>query len=103
MKAALIALALAWLLTGCGSDGVFIISFNAGTIDGDPSCRNNGGQFDLRNQGGLLLLVVITSDTSIILANGNRGTCNNLAANEHVQVRGPQQGTNITAQSVTVQ
>jgi hypothetical protein len=102
MKTALVALSLAWLLIGCGSDGIFIISFTAGTIAGDPTCRNNGGQFDLRDQGGLLLLVVITSDTSIILGNGNRGTCQDLVANTHVQVRGPQNGTNITAQTVTV-
>jgi hypothetical protein len=103
MKAALVALALALLVAGCGSDGVFIISFTAGTIDGNPICRNNGGQFDLRDQGGLLLLVVITSNTSIVLGNGNRGTCNDLAANTPVQVRGPQQGNDITAQTVTVQ
>jgi len=103
MKAGLAALALALLLAGCGSDGVFIISFTAGTIDGAPTCRNNGGQFDLRDQGGLLLLVVINGDTSIILGNGNRGTCQDLASNTQVQVRGPQKGTNITAQTVTVQ
>jgi hypothetical protein len=102
MKAALVALALALLLAGCGGDGVFFISFTSGTVAGDPTCRTNGGQFDLRNQGGLLLLVVINSNSAIILNNGNHGSCTDLAANAQVQVHGPQTGTTITAQTVTI-
>lgn len=103
MKATVVAVALACLLAGCGSNGVFIISFNSGTIDGNPTCRNDGGQFDLRAQGGLLLFVAINTNTVIILRSGNHGTCRDLTANTPVQVRGPQSGTRITAQSVTVQ
>lgn len=103
MKAALAALFLAATLFGCGSNGVFIISFNSGIIAGDPTCQNNGGQFDLRNQGGLVLLVILTSNSTVILANGNRGTCRDLSANASVQVRGPQDGNRIMAQSVTLE
>jgi hypothetical protein len=103
MKAALAALLLAGTLIGCGGDGVFIISFNSGIIAGDPACRNNGGQFDLRNQGGLVLLVILNNNSTVILANGSRGACRDLSANAAVQVRGPQDGNRITAQSVTLE
>ena len=102
MKQALAALVLACLLGACGSDGVFIISFTSGTIDGDPTCRTNGGQFDLRDQGGLVLLVILTSSTQIVVA-GSPGTCKDLNPNAPVRVSGPRQGDSITAQSVQVQ
>jgi len=102
MKRGLAALALACLLVGCGSDGVFIISFTAGTIDGDPTCRTDGGQFDLRDQGGLVLLVILTSSTQIVVG-GSHGTCKDLNPNAPVRVSGPRQGDSITAQSVQVQ
>lgn len=96
---------LALLITvawGCG-DGVLIISFTSGTIASDPFCDNGTGHFDLQNQGGLLLLVVIGSNTAIVGANGHPGRCTDLAAGEHVQVRGAQHGTQINAQSVNLQ
>ena len=103
MKRMLAALTLACLLGGgCGSDGVFIISFTAGTIDGDPTCRTNGGQFNLRDQGGLVLLVILTSNTQIVVA-GSQGTCKDLNPNAAVTVHGPRQGDQIKAQSVQVQ
>lgn len=102
MKALLAALLLAGVLSGCGGDGVFIISFTSGIIAGSPTCQNNGGRFDLRDQGGLLLLVLLNSDSVIFLGNGSRGTCKDLSANAAVQVRGPRSGNQITAQSVTV-
>jgi hypothetical protein len=102
MKAALVALALAGLLVGCGSGGLIIISFTSGTIEGDPTCRNNGGQFDLRDQGGLLVFVSINSSTVIFVGSG-QGTCKDLHPNAAATVRGPRQGDRITAQSVTVQ
>jgi hypothetical protein len=102
MKAVLVTLALAALLMGCGSDGVVIISFTSGTIDGDPTCRSNGGQFDLLDQGGLLVFVSINSSTLIFVGSG-QGTCKDLHPNAAVAVRGPRQGNRVTAQSVTVQ
>ena len=101
MKSTLAALALACLLLGCGSDGVVIISFTSGIIDGDPHCVGNSGQFNLRDQGGLLVLVVINSNTLIFVGSG-QGTCHNLQSNDTVTVRGPRQGDHITAQSVQV-
>ena len=86
MKRALAALALAFLLVGCGSDGVFIISFTSGTIAGDPTCRSDGGQFDLRDQGGLVLLVILTSNTHIVVGS-SQGTCKDLNPNAAVTVQ----------------
>jgi hypothetical protein len=102
MKVVLVALALACVLFGCGSDGVFIISFTSGTIADDPACRSNGGQFNLRDQQGLVLLVIINSNTLIFVGSG-QGSCGDLSRNDPVNVRGPRQGNQITAQSVQVE
>jgi hypothetical protein len=89
------------LTIGCG-DGTFIISVNTGVILGDPRCRGDGGQFDLRQQGGLTVLVVITSNTRIIV-NSGLGTCDDLTADTRVEVAGRQREDQIVATSVTVQ
>ncbi len=88
------------LLVGCG-DGVFIISVNSGVIVGSPACQGSQ-QFQLRDQGGLVLLVVITSSTHIILAGGGTGTCSDLLADSAVEVTGRRDGDRIVAASVTV-
>lgn len=100
MRRALVALLLACLLGGCGSDVVFI-SFNSGIIIGDPSCRTGGGQFNMRDQGGLVVLIIITSNTKIVVGN-IQGTCNDLNPNAAVKVGGPREGDQIKAQSVQV-
>ncbi len=97
--------ALAFLTTvvlGCG-DGIVIIAFNSGTIVSDPSCGSGTGRFDLLNQAGLTLLVIISSDTVILNADGHTGHCTDLGKGDHVQVRGPQSGNQINAQSVSVE
>ena len=102
LRSAVAALLLGTLLAACG-DGVLIISFNSGTVVGNPICRNGGGQFDLRDQGGLLVLVVITSNTVIFTSGGFAGTCNDITPAARVQVRGHRDSTGITAQSVQLQ
>jgi hypothetical protein len=96
------ALALVVLVAACGG-GTFFISFHSGTIAGSPICRTDGGQFDLRQPGGVLVLVVLTNDSTIILAGGARGACGDLRANTPVTVQGPLHGSRITAQTVAVQ
>jgi hypothetical protein len=88
-------------LAGCG-DGTFIISFNSGVIVGDPRCQGTGGQFDLRERGGLVVLVVITSSTRIVVAGGGPGTCRDLSADASVEVSGRDEGDRIVASSVSV-
>jgi hypothetical protein len=103
MSRLLVALGvLTAVVLGCG-DGIVIIAFNSGTIVSDPSCGGGGGQFELVNQGGLMLLVIISSDTVIFNADGHTGYCGDLSKGNHVQVRGPQSGGRIDAQSVTVE
>lgn len=92
--AALVALA------GCG-DGVFIISVNSGVIVGSPQCRGARGEFDLRQQGGLQVLVVITSSTRVIVSSGT-GSCTDLRAGQPVEVSGRDGGGRIVASTVTV-
>jgi len=97
--------ALGFLTTvalGCG-DGTVIIAFNSGTIVSDPRCESGTGRFSLQNQAGLLLLVIISSDTVIVTAGGQNGRCTDLNKGNHVQVRGAQSGDQIDAQSVTVE
>lgn len=96
MLGALLGLGLA----GCG-DGTFIIRVNSGVIVGDPRCQGAGGQFDLREPGGLEVLVVITSSTRIVVAGGGTGTCTDLSANTPVEVSGRRSGDRIVASSIT--
>lgn len=103
MRAALAGLILLTAVAvGCG-DAVVIFSVNTGIIASPPSCGSGGGQFNLQNQGGLLLLVVINSDTVIVNPAGHPAHCSDLTVGAHVQVRGPQQGGQITARSVNLE
>jgi hypothetical protein len=95
------AIALGLSLAACG-DGLFIISVNSGVIVGNPACRNDGGQFQLHDQGGLTVLVVITSNTKIIVA-GTTGTCFDLMPNASIQVSGHQNGDQLVAGSITAE
>ena len=96
------ALALGLTQAACGN-GVLIISVNTGTIVGAPICHGPGGQFQLRNQGGLVVLVVITSNTQIVLAGGGVGACSDLPADGPVRVSGQQTTDRIVASSITVE
>src|SRR5258707_11674780 len=95
-----LALALGVSLLACG-DGVVIISVNSGVIVGAPLCQGSGGQFQLRNQGGLLVLVVITGSTHIVVAGGT-GSCADLSPDTSVEVSGHQSGDHFVANSITV-
>jgi hypothetical protein len=87
-------------LAACG-DGTFIIAFNSGIIAGPPQCSGGGGQFPLQQSGGLEVLVVITDNTSIVVA-GFGGSCTDLAAGQAVEVAGRDSGDRIVATSITV-
>jgi hypothetical protein len=96
------AAALLLVLLACG-DGSFLIIFNSGTIVRGPVCEPGGGRFDIRDQGGLLVLVVIDSETDIFLSSGSIGTCSDLAVGAVVEVSGTGDGERITADEVRVQ
>jgi len=97
-----LCVAVAVALAGCG-DGVFIISVNSGVIVGNPRCAGSGGDFQLRNSGGLVVLVVITSTTHIVVSGGGSGSCADLSADAPVEVAGHESSDRIIATSVTVQ
>jgi hypothetical protein len=89
--------ALALSLAACG-DGTFVVSFNSGVIAGAPRCAASGGQFDLRDEGGLVL-VIITDGTDIFVA-GRVGTCSDLLDGARVDVEGQQSSGEIIATSI---
>jgi hypothetical protein len=88
-------------LLGCG-DGVVLVSFTSGTIAGAPTCDPDGGRFDLRESGGLLVVVVIGDQTLIRLSGGATGRCNDLRPGTVVDVRGVDSGDRIEATEVEV-
>jgi hypothetical protein len=96
-----LALVLGMSLPACGN-GIVIISVNSGVIVGAPVCQGSGGQFQLRDQGGLLVLVVITGSTHIVVAGGS-GSCSDLSPDTPVEVSGHQSGDDFVANSITVQ
>lgn len=91
---------VAWSCYGCGDSGVVIISFRSGIVVGDVDCNAGGGSFDLLDQQGLTVLVIITSDTSIVFAGGNFGTCDDIRRNRAVEVSGPEDNGTIRAQTI---
>ena len=98
--------ALLWLFAsaaGCGDDGLVIVSFHTGVVVGDVDCGSGGGSFDFLDQEGLTLLVIITDDTDIILANGNFGTCGDIRGSSAVDVRGPEDNGTIRAETIQIQ
>ena len=103
MKRSLVALCLLFaVLHSCGDDGVVFVSVNLGTVASDPDCGPGGGRFDLRDEQGFVLLVLINSTTTIFLSNGASGHCTDLAAGASVQVRGSNDQGTIDAQEVRV-
>lgn len=96
-----LSLALVVSVAACG-DGTFFVSFNSGVIVGPPRCQGLGGEFQMRTDAGLTLLVVITDDTTIVVA-GTGGSCGNLFADASVQVSGRENAGRIVASSITVE
>jgi hypothetical protein len=86
---------------GCGDEVIVVFSTSFGTIIGDPDCP--GGQFDLRDQEGLIVIVLLDSSSTIILANNSPGACSDLGAGLTVRVTGERSGSRITASEVRVQ
>lgn len=86
--------------SGCGDDGLIVVSFRSGVVVGDVDCGAGGGSFDLFDQQGFTVLVIITDDTDIFLASGNFGTCDDIGRRTAVQVRGPEDNGTIRAQTI---
>ena len=101
MRTALAVLLCCLLLAGCG--GTVIISVNSGLVLADAACHNGGGQFDMRNDSGLLLLVVIGEGTVVFLSSGATGSCANIHAGARARVSGNTKNGQINANQVQLQ
>jgi hypothetical protein len=86
----------------CG-DGVIIFRTNFGTVAGTPTCSGSTGHFDLREQSGLLIVVVINSDTRVVLVGGSLGTCSDVHDGNTVRVQGNEDSGQITAREVQIE
>jgi hypothetical protein len=93
--------ALLLVALACG-DGSFVLIINSGTIVRDPSCGPAGGSFQMRDQGGLVVLVVIDDQTKIFASSGSTGACTDLAAGAVVSVSGTGNDRRIAADEVRV-
>jgi hypothetical protein len=61
-----------------------------------------GRQFNLRDQGGLQVLVVITSSTHIVVSGGGVGVVQRSLRRDPVEVNGRDSGDHVVATTVTV-
>src|SRR5260370_39148576 len=100
LATALVAAAVALAPLGCGDDTVILFRTNLGTIDQNADCTAGGGQFPLRQQEGLIVIVVLDTDSSIFLADGLIGTCSDLTAGTRTSVRGSEDHGRIRASEV---
>jgi|SRR5579862_7602347 len=89
-----------FLIGGCGSDGFVFIAVNTGFVVSGDACD---GQFNMRNNGGLTLLVVVGSGTPILLPSGVVGTCADITSGSQVSVRGPTQNGRVNATQVQLE
>ena len=96
-----LVLAAALGVASCG-DGLLLISFNSGIIVGQPSCGGSGGQFDLRDSGGLVVVIVVTSSTHIVAFGGGSGSCTDLVPDAPVGVSGRESNGRIVATEITL-
>lgn len=99
MKLFRLALLLLSVTAGsCGDGGWVFFSVNFGSVSGHPDCE--AGEFDLLDAQGLTVVVVLTSESTIVLANGSRGSCSDIRDGAEVSVRGTQGSDRITASEV---
>ena len=85
---------------GCGSDAIIIFRTNLGTVDANATCGAHGGQFPLREQNGLVIVVILDDSSSVLLANGIQGSCSNVTAGSQASVSGKQENGALHATQV---
>jgi hypothetical protein len=98
VRQALVVLALGLAPLACG--GVIFFQTNLGIVESNAVCAANGGQFPLREQSGLILLVVLDDSSTIILANGTAGHCPDVHAGTRASVSGHDQHGQLLATTV---
>ncbi len=73
------------------------------TPSASPTRRSQRDMPPFRDEGGLVVIVVITTRTQIVVAGSGAGRCADLSADTAVQVSGRQSGDRIVASSITVE
>src|SRR5262249_46318663 len=91
------------LVFGCGDNGIIIVQTNFGTITSNATCDSHGGQFPLRQENGLIVLVILGDSSKIFLSNGIQGSCGNLTAGSHATVQTHDQHPPLHATEVRLQ
>lgn len=93
--------ALVLAVASCGTDVSISFRSSSGTIVDDAPCDGDG-DFPLREESGLIVLVVVDGDTDIRLASGFAASCDDLVEGVEASVRGPEEGGRIRADEIEI-
>ena len=90
-------------LVCCGTDTSLSIHFSSGTITDNARCSGGGGDFPLEQQDGLVVIVIVRDDTTIVHASsGEPGRCADLTEGTRASVQGTNNGGRIQADEVSI-
>ena len=95
-------LAFSVALAGCGSDFAFAVRFTSGTIVDGADCDGDDGRFDLREDGGLVVVVIVDGDSRIRHLDGSPAACDDLNEGTEASARGPDEDGGIRAREVNI-
>jgi hypothetical protein len=93
---------LPWILLsfGCGDDVSLSVRFSSGIVSETAQCRGNGGEFPLRQQDGLTVVIIISERTTIVRADFSPAACTDVIEGERASVRGSDDQGHIQADEV---
>ena len=90
-------------LVRCGTDTSLSIRFSSGTITNDARCSGGGGNFPLEQQDGLVVIVIVRDDTTIVHASsGIPARCADLVEGTRANVQGTDDNGEIQADQVDI-
>jgi hypothetical protein len=90
-------------LVACGSDTSVSIRFSSGTITDTAHCSGGDGQFPLEQQNGLVVIIIVTDNTTIIHASsGKPARCADLTEGTRANVQGADDNGDIRADQVEI-
>jgi hypothetical protein len=90
-------------LVSCGSGTSLSVHFSSGTITDNARCSGGGGDFPLEQQDGLVVIVIVRDDTTIVHASsGEPGRCADLTEGTRASVQGTNDDGRIQADEVSI-
>lgn len=95
-------LALSLALSACGEDVSLFFRFSSGTIVDGADCDGGEGTFRLREDGGLVVVVIVGDDSRIRHFDGSPGACADLTGGTEASARGPDDDGRILAEEVEI-